>query len=204
MGDVASDELAELEGAGYPIVRIPFTDPASLGGEMFRWELATAIAGAVIGIQPFDQPDVQSAKDATKAALESDEVSEPDRGNLAELLGEAGPGNYLAIQAYLRRDPDNEQRLQDVRMKLRDRLRVATTVGFGPRFLHSTGQLHKGGPNTGLFVQVVDEPKEDVPIPGKPFTFGRLIKAQADGDLTALRDRGRRAIRVSLEELESA
>src|SRR5205085_8457946 len=113
------------------------------GSEMFRWEFAVAVAGAVIGIQPFDQPDVQSAKDATKKILEQGEIPDPEPGDLRELLASARPGNYLAIQAYLFRSPDNEHRLHEVRMRLRDRLRVATTIGFGPRFLHSTGQLHK-------------------------------------------------------------
>jgi hypothetical protein len=175
----------------------------SIGGEMFRWELATAVSGAVIGIQPFDQPDVQSAKDATKAALEREDDGRVDPGDLDELLGQARPGSYLAIQAYVPREQNTEGRLAAVRLRLRDRSKVATTVGFGPRFLHSTGQFHKGGPNSGLFVQVVEEPREDTPVPGKPYTFGRLIRAQADGDLLALRDRGRRAARVSLEELES-
>jgi glucose-6-phosphate isomerase len=204
IGGMGGQELSALEDAGHPIVRIPFAVSTSLGGEMFRWELATAVAGAAIRIHPFDQPDVQSAKDATKKALEQEGDGELDRGDLRELLGNARPGNYLAIQAYLPRSQETEERLQVVRLRLRDRLRVVTTVGFGPRFLHSTGQLHKGGPNTGLFVQVVDEPRQDAPIPGKPYTFGRLIRAQADGDLMALRDRGRRAVRVSLDELEGA
>jgi hypothetical protein len=194
-------DLEELRAAGHPVVRL---DEAGLGGEMFRWEFATAVAGAVIGIQPFDQPDVQSAKDATKKILESGDIADPERGELRELLASARPGEYLAIQAYLPRSVENQRALHAVRMRLRDRLKLATTVGFGPRFLHSTGQLHKGGPNTGLFVQVVDEPTDDVEIPGKPYTFGTLIKAQAAGDLLALRDRDRRVVRVSLHELEDA
>jgi glucose-6-phosphate isomerase len=193
-------DLEELHAAGHPVVRL---DDAGLGGEMFRWEFATAVAGAVIGIQPFDQPDVQSAKDATKKILESGEVPNPEPGDLRELLASARPGEYLAIQAYLPRNAGNQRTLSAIRMRLRDRLKLATTVGFGPRFLHSTGQLHKGGPNTGLFVQVVDEPAEDVEIPGRPYTFGTLIKAQAAGDLLALRDRDRRVVRVSLQELEA-
>jgi transaldolase/glucose-6-phosphate isomerase len=191
----------QVRDAGHPVVVL---EEPELGAEMFRWEFAVAVAGAVIGIQPFDQPDVQSAKDATKKILERGEIPDPEPGDLGELLASARPGNYLAIQAYLPRDDDMAQRLHAVRMRLRDRLRVATTVGFGPRFLHSTGQLHKGGPNTGLFVQVTDEPSGDVEIPGKPYTFGTLIKAQAAGDLLALRDRDRRVVRVSLQQLEDA
>ena len=195
----ALDALVE---AGNPEVRISFDDVLGLGAEMFRWEFATAVAGAVIGIQPFDQPDVQSAKDATKRILAGGEIPRIDPGDLDSLLGAAEPGRYLSIQAYLPRSEENIRRLHHVRMRLRDRLRVATTVGFGPRFLHSTGQLHKGGPNTGLFVQVVDEPETDLPIPGYPYSFKHLIAAQAAGDLLALRERDRHVARVSLAELE--
>ncbi len=125
-------------------------------------------------------------------------------GDLDALFGEVRPGDYLAIQAFLPRNDDAERRLQEARMRLRDRLKVATTVGFGPRFLHSTGQLHKGGPNTGVFIQVVEPPDEDVPIPGKPYSFGRLIAAQAEGDLRSLQAHGRRVARVGLVDLEGA
>src|SRR5439155_26685462 len=114
------------------------------------------------------------------------------------------PGDYLAIQAYLPREGSVERRLHEARMRLRDRLKVATTVGFGPRFLHSTGQLHKGGPGTGVFVQVVEPPQEDLPIPGQPYSFGRLIAAQAVGDLVSLRAHGRRVVRVRMSDLEEA
>ena len=197
-------ELDALVEAGQPEVRIPFEEPIALGGEMFRWEFATAAAGSVIGIQPFDQPDVQSAKDATKRILAQDEIPELDPGNLDELLSNATPGRYLAIQAYVPRNRENMEQLHRVRMRLRDRLGLATTVGFGPRFLHSTGQFHKGGPNTGLFVQVVEPPQTDLPIPGESYSFAHLIAAQAAGDLMALRDRGRLVVRVTLSDLESA
>jgi glucose-6-phosphate isomerase len=203
-GAVDGAALDTLVEAGNPEVRMPFDDPIELGGEMFRWEFATAVAGAVMGIQPFDQPNVQSAKDATKRILAEGTIPSVDRGNLEQLLADAGPGRYLSIHAYLPRNEENARRLHAVRMRLRDQLRIATTVGFGPRFLHSTGQLHKGGPNTGLFVQVVDEPQADLPIPGQDYTFGHLIAAQAAGDLMALRDRDRQVARVSLAELESA
>jgi hypothetical protein len=194
-------DLDELRAAGHPVVNL---EDVGLGGDMFEWEFATAVAGAVIGIQPFDQPDVQSAKDATKKILESGDIPDPEPGDLRELLASARPGEYLAVQSYLPRNDENQRALHAVRMRLRDRLKLATTVGFGPRFLHSTGQLHKGGPNTGLFVQVVDDPADDVEIPGEPYTFGTLIKAQAAGDLLALRDRDRRVVRVSMQQLGDA
>jgi hypothetical protein len=203
LGGAGRSALEDLAAAGHPVVRIEFEDVVEVGAEMFRWEFATAVAGAVIGIHPFDQPNVQSAKDATRAILASGSVPEIEPGDLKQLLDEARPGDYLSIHAYLPRNPENAGRLHEVRMRLRNQLRVATTVGFGPRFLHSTGQLHKGGPNTGLFLQVVDTPRDDAEIPGQPYTFGTLIAAQAAGDLTALRERGRRVARVSLEQLEA-
>jgi hypothetical protein len=162
------------------------------------------VAGAVLGIHPFDQPNVQEAKDATRRLLARGDVPDPGHDDLGRLLQQVRPGDYVAIQAYLPRDQDTERRLQETRMRLRDRLRVATTVGFGPRFLHSTGQLHKGGPNTGVFIQVVDPPAEDAPIPGQPYSFGTLIAAQAVGDLQSLRAHGRRVARVGLADLETA
>ena len=203
LGGAGRSALEDLAAAGHPVVRIEFEGVVEVGAEMFRWEFATAVAGAVIGIHPFDQPNVQSAKDATRAILASGSVPEIEPGDLKQLLDEARPGDYLSIHAYLPRNPENAGRLHEVRMRLRNQLRVATTVGFGPRFLHSTGQLHKGGPNTGLFLQVVDTPRDDAEIPGQPYTFGTLIAAQAAGDLTALRERGRRVARVSLEQLEA-
>ncbi len=196
--------VAWLERAGSPVVRLALDGPAALGAEMFRWEFATAVAGAVLGIQPFDQPDVQSAKDATAKVLASGTIPEVDRGDLAELMASAKPGDYVALQAYLPRTAEMRARLHAVRIRIRDETRLATTVGFGPRFLHSTGQLHKGGPNTGLFLQVAGPPAEDVTIPGEPYTFATLLAAQAAGDLEALRARGRRAVRASLAELEAA
>jgi hypothetical protein len=182
---------------------LPDAGAEDLGREMFRWEFATAVAGAVLGINPFDQPDVQSAKDATARALEAGGDRPPDPGDATAILGAAAPPDYLAIQAYVPRDADHRARLQRVRVRLRDRLRVATTLGFGPRFLHSTGQLHKGGPNTVVAIQVVEPPSTDLPIPGRGLTFGRLLRAQADGDLAALRDRGRRVARVDLDGLDA-
>jgi glucose-6-phosphate isomerase len=203
-GDVP--ELAPLESAGHPILRLASAGQGAsgLGAEFFRWELAVAIAGWGLGINPFDQPNVQEAKDATRAILDAGDLEDPGFDPLEPLLDHLSPGDYLAIHAYLPRNDDLVHRLHATRMRLRDRLRAATTVGFGPRFLHSTGQLHKGGPPTGAFVQVDDEPVEDREIPGRPFTFGQLIRAQALGDLRALRSRGRRVARVRLSDLESA
>jgi hypothetical protein len=155
----------------------------------------------VLGINPFDQPNVQEAKDATTAILEGGELEDPGLDALGPLLKEVGASDYVAILAYLDRTPETEETLQRARVSIRDRLRVATTVGFGPRYLHSTGQLHKGGPNTGVFIQVVDARSTDVPIPGRPYSFGTLIDAQALGDLRSLRARGRRVARVTLDAL---
>ena len=194
--------LSWLERAGHPVERLD--GPVRLGGEMFRWELATAVAGAVLGINPFDQPDVRSAKERTERVLSGDERAEVDPGDLGDVLAGARPPAYLAIQAFLPRTDEVRARLQAVRLRLRDRHRVAVTVGFGPRYLHSTGQLHKGGPPTGRFVQVVEPPAVDVPIPGRPHTFRDVLLAQAAGDLAALRERGRPAARVTLAELAAA
>jgi hypothetical protein len=194
--------LVALEKAGHPVVRLPYDGPLQLGTEFLRWEFATAVAGHVLGIQPFDQPDVQAAKDATANILKSGSQAEPEGEPLSSLLEDVRPGDYIAIQAYLPRTAAVDQRLQAIRRKVRDHHRVATTVGYGPRFLHSTGQLHKGGPNTGVFIQVVDESEVDLSIPGQSYTFGALKRAQALGDFDSLRDRGRRVTRVTLEELQ--
>jgi glucose-6-phosphate isomerase len=190
------------EPAASPSVRLPFTDAGALGGELFRWEFAAAIAGHVLAINPFDQPNVQQAKDATARALQGDAPSPPE-GRLDDLLRRVRPGDYICIQAYLPRTDAVRATLAKARRALRDRYRVATTVGFGPRYLHSTGQIHKGGPNTGVFIQLVDEPGADISVPATGYTFGRLMRAQADGDHEALRDAGRRVTRVRFEEIEA-
>jgi hypothetical protein len=194
--------LTTIEKAGHPVVRLPYSEPLQLGSEFFRWEFATAVAGHVLGINPFDQPNVQEAKNATARILEQGEVIEPERGGLGALLEQVRAGDYIAIQSYLPRTDENEALLQRARAALRDRYRVATTVGYGPRFLHSTGQLHKGGPETGVFIQIVGEDPKDIAIPDKPYTFGTLKRAQALGDLKSLRAQGRRAARVTLDEME--
>jgi transaldolase/glucose-6-phosphate isomerase len=181
-----------------PEVRL--SAPYELGQEFYRWEFATAVAGSILGINPFDQPNVQAAKDKTNEVLASGR--EPDvepRGSLEELLGQAQPGDYVAIQAFV--DPGRQDELDPLVDRARDETGCVVTHGFGPRYLHSTGQLHKGGPNTGLFVQVVDDPGDEVPIPGRKLGFRRLIQAQAAGDLSSLEERGRRIVRVKLEDL---
>ncbi|MGH2381058.1 MAG: bifunctional transaldolase/phosoglucose isomerase [Candidatus Limnocylindria bacterium] len=211
---------------------IVLDDPLDIGAEFVRWEVATAAAGIVLGIDPFDQPNVQESKDATKellAAFRSNGrlpqpgplVSEPGisvtadpdalgdvpvtvEGALRQLLDLLQPGrDYFAILAYLPPDQAISERLQRIRNRVRETRGVATTLGFGPRFLHSTGQLHKGGPDTGVFLQLTAEPSKDLPIPGWEESFGTLIAAQALGDLTSLQRRGRRALRLHLADLES-
>ena len=201
-GGVWNETMGPHKDAGHAATYYPSIVAVGLGAAFFLWEFATAVAGAVIGIHPFDQPNVQEAKDATEKVLTSGEEGDARVGDLQAVLAEVRPGDYVAIQAFLPRNDDTEQRLRDVRMKLRDQLKVATTVGFGPRFLHSTGQLHKGGPNTGVFIQVVERPDEDIPIPGKPYSFGQLITAQAEGDLRSLQSHGRRVARVGLGDLD--
>jgi transaldolase/glucose-6-phosphate isomerase len=194
--------LAQLEAAGHPVVRLPYSDTFQIGTEFFRWEFATAVAGHVLGINPFDQPNVEEAKETTASILREGVGNEPAQAELRALLDQVKPGDYIAIQAYLPPTDEIEQQLSAARLRLRDRYRVATTVGFGPRYLHSTGQLHKGGPNTGVFIQIVGEDKEDVAIPGMPYTFGTLKNAQALGDLLSLRAHGRRVGRATLAQLQ--
>jgi transaldolase/glucose-6-phosphate isomerase len=210
--------IEPLARAGHPSVSFELEDSLDLGAEMFRWEFATAVAGKLLGINPFDQPNVQEAKDRTneilagKSRVESPESRVVDQEALRELLDSLRPGDYFAITAYLHDTPEAVERLKRIRLKVRDALKVATTVGFGPRFLHSTGQLHKGGPDTGVFLQITAEPRENVRIPGKPYGFDEVVAAQAAGDLAALRSRERRAVRVclpqnvvpALEDLEAA
>ena len=176
-------------------VRLP--DPHELGQEFFRWEFATAVAGAVMEINPFDQPDVQAAKDKTNEVLaRGDDPPLDDDGDVEELLGSAKPGDYLFVQAFV--DPARESEVESVCQRLVEAAGIPFAWGLGPRYLHSTGQLHKGGPNTGIFVQVVDDLGEELSIPGKDFGFRRLIAAQALGDYEALKERGRRVARIRL------
>jgi glucose-6-phosphate isomerase len=177
-------------------------DPYALGGEFFRWEFAVAVAGVYLEINPFDQPDVQAAKDKTNEVLATGQ--EPDvgpHGSVDELLAQAKERDYVCVQAFIEPGAENDRRIADLVHKLRRRSGLVVTHGYGPRYLHSTGQLHKGGPNTGLFLQVVDDSGDELAIPGRPFGFRRLIRAQAAGDFASLKERGRRVARVHLEEI---
>jgi transaldolase/glucose-6-phosphate isomerase len=180
-----------------PEVRLP--SPYELGQEFYRWEFATAVAGSILGINPFDQPNVQAAKDKTNEVLEGGEPDVEPRGSLDELFAQARPGDYVAVQAFI--DPEREAELEPLLARAREDTGCVVTHGLGPRYLHSTGQLHKGGPNTGLFVQVVDDAGDELAIPGKDFGFRRLIHSQAAGDLASLEERGRRIVRIRLEDI---
>ncbi|MGE5434919.1 MAG: glucose-6-phosphate isomerase [Candidatus Doudnabacteria bacterium] len=174
-------------------------DPYELGQEFFRWEFAVAVAGSYLEINPFDQPNVQAAKDKTNEVLAAGDVELEPESSPEELFVQANEGDYVAIQAFI--DPMQEAKLQPLIERARRETGCVVTHGLGPRYLHSTGQLHKGGPNTGLFLQVVDDPGEELPIPGKPFGFARLIRAQAAGDFESLKERGRRVARIRLEDV---
>jgi transaldolase/glucose-6-phosphate isomerase len=208
--DAQAAAVRTLEGSGHPVVRLKVSGLSSLGAEMYRAEVAVAMAGSVLGINPFDQPDVQLAKELASRAMAGEGEGGPIQAvpaadpealgtAVAAFLSGARVGDYLAVQAFVAQTPKAEAALQGLRLALRDRGRIATTVGFGPRFLHSTGQLHKGGPATGLFLQVVDRAAPDLPVPGEAYTFARLVRAQADGDYRALASRGRRVMRVDLD-----
>jgi transaldolase/glucose-6-phosphate isomerase len=220
--------ITALERAGHPVVRIVVTDRYHLGQEFFRWEIATAVAGSLLGINPFDQPDVEASKVKTRELTAAYERT----GKLPEetaLLEDAGltlyadaengkalssartlvdalkehfkridPGDYCALLAYVERNKQHGDTLQEIRALVRDRKRVATCLGFGPRFLHSTGQAYKGGPNTGVFLQITCDDPPDVDVPGQKYTFGIVEAAQARGDFQVLAERGRRALRIHL------
>ncbi len=223
--------MDRLERAGHPVVRIALADAYDLAGEFFRWEIATAVAGAVIGINPFDQPDVEATKVATRRLTDAYEQTGAlpgetpildeggvqlftDEANARELfararsraagavirahLGRLGAGDYFALLAYVDRNGMHAAALDAIRHAVRDRARIATCLGFGPRFLHSTGQAYKGGPNTGVFLQVTCDDTADLPVPGKRYTFGVVKAAQARGDFEVLVERERRALRVHL------
>jgi transaldolase/glucose-6-phosphate isomerase len=222
-GDDADLErgVEALRAAGHPVVTISTDEPLGLGQEFFRWEVATATAGSILRINAFDQPNVQESKDNTNRLLDvvrsqgrlpaeapalveeqiavyGDPVERTVAATLARFLAQARPGDYIALMAYLTEEPNVELGLEHVRLRLRDATRLATTLGYGPRFLHSTGQYHKGGPNTGLFIQITADDAVDAAIPGAPYTFGVFKRAQALGDLAALRAHGRRIVRLHL------
>ncbi len=206
------ERMNGLKQAGHPVIQIELKDKFDLGREIFSWEVAVASAGSVLGIHPFNQPDVQLAKDFTRKAMEqgdkgtdgsivdtwSTDDSEALDQALKEWLGQAHPGDYISFQAYLDPTPKTTNALQRLRLELVKHNRLATTLGYGPRFLHSTGQLHKGGQNTGLFLQLIDEPV-GLPVPESDYDFRSLIKAQAEGDYRALKERGRRVLRLNLK-----
>ena len=199
-----------IESAGHPVVRLKLADTHDLSAEFFRWEFATAVVGAVLGIHPFDQPNVQQAKDLTDQVLGEYQTtgalpSAVTSNSVEDLLGDAqGSGGYLAIMAYVRPTPETERALTALRRRILERKRLPTTMGYGPRFLHSTGQLHKGGPNGGYYLQITADRQEDLDVPGAPYTFGTLADAQAIGDLQALQATGRRAAAVRLAEVTEA
>jgi transaldolase/glucose-6-phosphate isomerase len=225
-------KVAAIEKAGHPVVRITMADTYDLGAEFFRWEIATAVAGSIIGINAFNQPDVEASKIATRdltsayektGSLPAEKPVVEDGGiklftdekNAAELAKAAGSdqslagylkahlarikaGDYFAVLGYIQMNGEHEASLQTLRHFVRDKQRVATCLGFGPRFLHSTGQAYKGGPNSGVFLQVTCDDAVELPVPGQKYTFGVVKAAQARGDFQVLADRGRRALRVHL------
>jgi transaldolase/glucose-6-phosphate isomerase len=221
------DAIAEIERAGHPVIRIDVADRYDLGAEFFRWEIAVAVAGAVIGINPFDQPDVEASKIATRKLTDEYQITGKlppespileadgmkfftDARNASQLTGTTavemlrshlnrlGAGDYFALLGYIQNNAEHEQDLQEMRLAVRDKKRVATCLGFGPRFLHSTGQAYKGGPNSGVFLQITCDDAHDIAIPDQKFTFGTVKAAQARGDFDVLAERERRALRVHL------
>ena len=220
--DAAQDRAVEaLEGAGHPVIRIAMADAYDLGREFFRWEFATAVAGAILGINPFNQPDVEASKIATKkltgefeatGSLPAEAPGIEEDGikvfgqvagstladNLRAHLNSIKANDYFALLAYIEMNPAHEAALEAMRKRVRDVKRVATCLGFGPRFLHSTGQAYKGGPNSGVFLQITADDAHDLAIPEQKYTFGIVKAAQARGDLAVLRERGRRTLRIHL------
>ena len=201
-GDIMS-AVSRLEQFGHPVARLQLNDCSDLGAEFYRWEYATAVAGSILDVHPFDQPDVQGAKDNTDGLLDiflrDGRLPEPaPSGSIGDLLAQARPGDYLAITPYTRMEPEIDGLLGELRARVMRQNRIATTMGYGPRYLHSTGQLHKGGPGTGLFLQLTAGPLEYLAIPGQQYGFDTLAAAQAIGDYRALSNLGRRVINVDL------
>jgi transaldolase/glucose-6-phosphate isomerase len=226
-----------LERAGHPVAKISVKDVWHIGQEFFRWEIATAVAGSIIGIDPFNQPDVEASKDKTRALTDAYEKSHAlpedapmfrangvalyaDPRNAAQLgrhntlagylkshFGRvhagAKSGDYVALLAYIERNAPHTQALTAMRTRIRDKTRAATCLGFGPRFQHSTGQAYKGGPNSGVFLQVTCDDPSDIDVPGHSYSFGIVKAAQASGDLAVLVERDRRALRVHLKHVDA-
>jgi transaldolase/glucose-6-phosphate isomerase len=213
--DESDDTTAAVEAladAGHPTLHFRLNDRYDLAREMYRWEMGVAAAGALLDIHPFNQPNVEAAKRLAREAMEGDgagdgttrTITADDTGALDQAVNDwldAGDDtSYVAVQAYLSPTDTHEQALRTLQQTIRDETGLATTLGYGPRFLHSTGQLHKGGPPNGLFLQLVDTPDEDVPVPETDYTFGELITAQATGDYQALQDADRTVLRVRVDE----
>lgn len=205
----SSLNLDAFANLGHPVIQRRLMSLYDLGAEFFTWEFATACAGWRLGINPFDQPNVQEAKDATKELLAeftknkrlpdtTPEMSPTDA--VQSQLASVKPGDYIAFLNYVEETPEINRKLRDIRLYLRDTTHCATTIGFGPRFLHSTGQLHKGGPNSGVFFQLNAKDEVDFPVPGEAYSFSILKQAQALGDFRALKARGRRVVRIDLSE----
>ena len=195
--------IQRIGSSGQPVLRLDLSDRYDIGSEFYRWEFAVAVVGACWGINPFDQPDVQSAKDMTESVLRESQSSDgrprvEAAGSIKSLLTGASRGSYLAINAYLRQTPAIDRAVSVLRREIARRYGIATTFGYGPRYLHSTGQLHKGGPSSGLFLQISSDCCEDLPIPGYPYTFGTLADSQALGDQHALRSSGKPLASVRL------
>jgi transaldolase/glucose-6-phosphate isomerase len=230
--------MAALANAGHPVVTLAISDPSDIGQEFFRWEIAVAVAGSIIGIDPFDQPDVEASKIKTRAltdayekgGAEKGEAAPEDQpiytgegmklyadpGNAAAIgkqasitdylkrhFGRIGAGDYAALLAYIDRTPEATALLTTTRVAIRDHTKAATCVGFGPRFLHSTGQAYKGGPNTGVFLQITCDSPHDIAVPGHKYSFAQVKAAQAQGDLSVLVERGRRVIRIHLDDAKT-
>ncbi len=209
---VLDRQVQALVKAQHPVLQFDLKDRYDLGGEFFRWECATAIAGHVLGIHPFDQPNVQESKDNTNRVLGMfqstgrlpKQISSNPKQAAQDLATHLQTGAYVAILAYTTPSRQFETAVSRLRKTLVSRYHVTTTFGYGPRYLHSTGQLHKGGPNTGIFLELVDRMTPDVTIPGKPFSFGTLAQAQAAGDVESLRTHHRHAILVQLGQNQAA
>ena len=205
--------VKEIQGFGHPSIQINLKDKYDLSGEFYLWQFATAVASSFLGIQPFDQPNVQQAKDGTNKILLEYELTgsfkaTTDSQNPTGLLTDPSSNAYLTIMAYIPQNHENDQSFHQIRRNILERYQITTTFGYGPRFLHSTGQLHKGGPNNGRFIQVIADYENDVLIPEKSYTFGMLVSAQAEADLVALKALGRSVVRIhlgnnTLSELQS-
>jgi glucose-6-phosphate isomerase/transaldolase/glucose-6-phosphate isomerase len=205
----ADKAIKKIESAGHPVITFSLRDTFDVGAEFFRWQFATAVAGHVLGVQPFDQPNVQRAKDITDQEIERyyETGKAPNRrgvGTLSELLSSVSPGDYLAILAYVRETPETSSALQQLRRTIVEKKQIATTLGYGPSYLHSTGQLHKAGPQSGLFLQLTSQERMDVDIPDEKYSLRVLVSAQAAGDLGALQAVGRRVAREVVKTVDTA